>query len=68
MVRQNSGVEWWSGGGSAELWHRVAVWRWFGRTPASGGDPAVVRQNSGGGRGGVRRQERSPIFLLVPWA
>ncbi|KAL0926137.1 hypothetical protein M5K25_004531 [Dendrobium thyrsiflorum] len=45
------------GGGPAELWRQVVVWRWFGRTlglrwwsggtPASGGGPTVVRQNSG---------------------
>ncbi|KAL0920138.1 hypothetical protein M5K25_009250 [Dendrobium thyrsiflorum] len=56
---RTSGLRWWSGRTSGLRW-------WFGGTPASGGGPTVVRQNSGGGQGGARRQERSPISLLIP--
>ncbi|KAL0921675.1 hypothetical protein M5K25_008772 [Dendrobium thyrsiflorum] len=61
---------WWSGRTSGlqvvvrqNVGPRVVVRQNVG---PSGGGPAVVRQNSDGGRGGAKGQERSPISLLIP--
>ncbi|PKU66469.1 hypothetical protein MA16_Dca018171 [Dendrobium catenatum] len=52
------GLKWWFDKSSGLIW-------WSGRIWQKSGPPVVARRNSGDGRGGARRQERSPISLLL---
>ncbi|PKU73029.1 hypothetical protein MA16_Dca007592 [Dendrobium catenatum] len=57
MVQWSNGVMRWSGRGEG-------LKGWFGGATASGGGPAEVQRNSGGGRGGKEARAISDLSLF----